>query len=288
MGGFEKIVRACGLRDALAGLPLELRELRGPHRVDLPEGGRWRWIELSEDALDAEVVINLPKLKTHCQMGMTLGVKNLFGCVVGLQKPQWHFRVGENREIFAELIATIARRLCPAITLIDGILAMEGDGPGSSGTPRPLGLLLASPSALALDMAVSGMVGLGPRGLLTTESLLQMGWDEEPEVVNPPPPISHFRIPDVRDMMLGPRAAHSFLRRHAVARPAPVRGRCRECGLCVQMCPARAITLASGRSAIDHSACIRCYCCLEVCPHRALRRDEPILGRIMRAIGNRR
>jgi uncharacterized protein (DUF362 family) len=112
MGPFKKVLKTSGIAEALHGLDVECKEFKASRLVDVGEPfGR---IELAEDVLDADVVINLPKLKTHSQMLLTLGVKNLFGCVVGLRKPEWHFRAGVDRETFAMLLVRICQTIGPA------------------------------------------------------------------------------------------------------------------------------------------------------------------------------
>jgi uncharacterized protein (DUF362 family) len=93
-------------------------------------------------------------------MLLTLGIKNLFGCVVGYRKPEWHMRAGVDRMLFARLLVLIARRIRPAFTILDGILAMKGEGPGKSGTPREIGVLMGSTDPLAVDLAVCRMLDL--------------------------------------------------------------------------------------------------------------------------------
>ena len=127
IGSFERILRESGIREALAGLDVEIRPFEESVSVDVgPPFGR---IELAKEALEADSIINLPKLKTHGQMLLTLGVKNLFGCVVGYRKPEWHMRAGVDKAMFARLLILIAQRIRPAFTVLDGILALEGDGP---------------------------------------------------------------------------------------------------------------------------------------------------------------
>ena len=173
MGTFERVLKESGIREALKGLDVECREFKRSVVVDV--GPPFNKIEIAEDAMNADVVLNLPKLKTHTQMLLTLGVKNLFGCVVGLRKPEWHFRTGVDREMFARLLVRIYRAVSPAVTLLDGILAMEGQGPGKGGRPRHLGMLMAGADAVAVDMTVCRMLGLAPDSLLTNRMAAEAG-----------------------------------------------------------------------------------------------------------------
>jgi uncharacterized protein (DUF362 family)/Pyruvate/2-oxoacid:ferredoxin oxidoreductase delta subunit len=280
MGSFERIITACGLKEALSGMPVEVKEFKDSREVQ--GKGRFKTIEVASDALDADVIINLPKLKTHSQMVLTLAVKNLFGCVVGMKKPEWHYRVGENREIFAELLLTVYRALVPAINLMDGVLAMEGDGPGTGGTPRKTGILMGSDSAVSLDMAVCRMVGLDPFGLPTNNAARDMGLVNDYEVSGALPAIRDFAFPPASDLLFGPRFTRKFMRRHLTTRPASLNDVCKLCNECVQMCPAGALKRGRKGLEFDYEKCIRCYCCLEVCPHGAMKKEVPILRRAVR------
>jgi uncharacterized protein (DUF362 family)/Pyruvate/2-oxoacid:ferredoxin oxidoreductase delta subunit len=281
-GLFQKIIRECGIKDALKGMPVEISPLKSSRSIDFD--GKWKSIELSAEALDADVLINLPKLKTHSQMGLTLAVKNLFGCVVGMKKPEWHFRVGENKELFAELLVGIYKALKPSINLMDGILGMEGDGPGTGGSPRHIGVLIGSTDALSLDLAVCRMVGIDPYSLLTNSAARDMGLDSEFRITGELPFIKDFRIPDIGDLMFGPRFAHRFMRRHLTSRPSNIEDFCEFCNECVKICPAEAVKNPGKRLVFDYERCIRCYCCLEVCPHGAMEKRDTTVKKLLRKI----
>ncbi|GAI93281.1 unnamed protein product, partial [marine sediment metagenome] len=120
-GSFERILRESGVKDALEGLDVEFKEFKQSVKVDI--GEPFGQIDMAEDAIKADVLINLPKLKTHSQMLLTLGVKNLFGCIAGYRKAEWHMRAGVDRHMFARLLFQIYRTLNPAVTIVDGILA---------------------------------------------------------------------------------------------------------------------------------------------------------------------
>ncbi|MDB9312870.1 DUF362 domain-containing protein [Spirulina sp. CS-785/01] len=118
-------------------------------------------LRLSKEAMNADVVINLPKVKSHCQLTMTLGVKNLFGCVPGKMKAWWHLDAGKDANRFGEMLVETANAIQPNLTIIDGIIAHEGNGP-SGGEPRFLGLLGASENVFALDMAFLDILNVNP------------------------------------------------------------------------------------------------------------------------------
>ena len=280
-GSFEKILRDSGIKDALDGLEVTCKAFVNSIKVDV--GEPFNTIEIAEDAMNADVMINLPKLKTHSQMLLTLGVKNLFGCVVGFRKPEWHMRTGINRAMFAKLLVLIYQRIRPSFTILDGILAMEGEGPGAGGIPRELGILIGSSDAFAVDSIVCRLVGLDPDSLLTLKTAKEMGLLEERIEINGHlPGISDFKLPDMSPLVFGPRVLHGFIRKHLLQRPVSDNNICCMCGDCWNICPGGAISHHDKVIHFDYDRCIRCYCCIEVCPHSALHIFETIPGRIMR------
>jgi uncharacterized protein (DUF362 family)/Pyruvate/2-oxoacid:ferredoxin oxidoreductase delta subunit len=280
LGSFEKVIAKCGAKEALRGLPVTLEELTESRAI--AASGKFATLELSARALDADVIISLPKLKTHAQMTLTLAVKNFFGCVVGMRKPEWHFRVGENKDLFAELLVTVYKSLGPSLSLMDGILAMEGDGPGTGGRPRHLGLLMGSTDAVSLDMAVCRMLGIDPLSLPTNKAAQRLGARGEPEIMGELKRVEGFVIPETGDLLFGPGFARDFLRRHITSRPQSTDEVCKLCNECLEVCPADAITNPGRRLDFDYDKCIRCYCCLEVCPHGAMEKRDTFLKKIVK------
>ncbi len=283
MGSFEKVLDVSGVRAALNGLEVKLSEFRDSETIEA--GEPFRRLDIARDALTADFVINLPKLKTHSQMLLTLGVKNLYGCVVGLRKPEWHFRTGVNRQMFARLLVQICNAVKPSVTIIDGVLAMEGQGPGRSGKPRRLGVLAASSDPFALDVAVCTMLGIDPERLPTNRAAMEMGMIEgEVTIEGEMPEVNDFVLPEVTPLVFGPERLHGFMRRHLVQRPEAGESVCRLCGECWRYCPAGAIKRERGRIRFDYDRCIRCYCCIEVCPYGALSAKETTTGKVVRKI----
>lgn len=283
MGSFEKIMKVSGIEDALAGLDVTCRAFAKSLKIDI--GEPFNMVDIAEDAMNADVIINLPKLKTHSQMLCTLGVKNMFGCIIGYRKPEWHLRTGVDRAMFAKLLVLIYQKIKPSFTILDGILAMEGEGPGSSGTPRELGLLIGSGDAHAVDSTVCRVIGLDPDALLTLKVANEMGVVESPIVIDGHMPFIHdFKLPDIGPLVYGPKKLHGFIRRHLLQRPVSDAPACRMCGDCGTICPVGAISFRKNVLHFDYDRCIRCYCCIEICPYGALHTGESFPGRIIRKI----
>ena len=279
-GFFDRVLKESGLKAALKDLDVEFKEFKTSVTVDV--GEPFNRLEIAEDAFRADVIINLPKLKTHSQMLLTLGVKNLFGCVVGMRKPQWHLRAGVDRKMFAQLLVHIYAALRPAITILDGVLAMEGQGPGRGGVPKPVGVVMAGDDAVALDHTVCRMLGIDPQDLLTNEISEQSGYmADHIHLDGILPRLVEFELPEMLPVLFGPQSIHGVLRKYLVQRPVVESSLCKLCGECWSYCPARAISHDRRSVLFDYDKCIRCYCCLEVCPHGVLRAEQPLAGKII-------
>jgi len=283
LGSFEKLLKEGGYLKAFQGVDVSFKPLEESTWVDIGEPfGR---IEIARDVMEADVVVNLAKLKTHSQMLLTLGVKNLFGCIVGLRKPEWHLRAGVDREVFARLLVQIYNAIQPAVTIVDGILALEGQGPGKSGTPRRLNVLVGSRSGIEADRAICRMLGMQPDRLLTNRAAAKMGLVSKEVYINGDFHIIHdFKLPVLGPMTFGPRLMQRVIRKHLVQRPVVDDALCKRCAECRQYCPAQAITFKRGKMVFDYDRCIRCYCCAEICPYGAVQAVETLPGKIIRGL----
>ena len=152
IGGFQRVADKSGIARAAAESGAELVEFNDT--VDLPGSGTFRRITLARAYWEADKIINLPKLKTHEMMTMTCAVKNLFGAVVGAEKAGWHLKAGTSREQFARLLLEIYLLKKPALNIVDAIVAMEGNGPGS-GDPLQVGALIAGVNPVAVDVVAA-------------------------------------------------------------------------------------------------------------------------------------
>lgn len=151
----EACVKILGLDKPLEKLGVGVCQLNKPKRFKIAGSS----IAISHVALEADAIINVPKLKAHQQLGATFAVKNIFGCVPGKEKAFWHFARGKNQEDFCEMLIGIYKLLKPAMNIIDAVVAMEGMGP-LSGTGRKLGCLVASTDAIACELVCARLIGL--------------------------------------------------------------------------------------------------------------------------------
>jgi Pyruvate/2-oxoacid:ferredoxin oxidoreductase delta subunit len=283
MGPFERIIGLGGYAAALKGLNVRWKPFRETAKVDI--GMPFGAIDLARDAVEADAIINLAKLKSHSQMFLTLGVKNMFGCVVGLMKPEWHLRAGINRDKFARLLVQICQTLAPALTMVDGIVALEGQGPGKSGTPRTLGMLVGGRSPFAVDKAICKVLGIPPERLATNRAAADLGLNEETLYIAGDFHIVYdFDLPELGPLTSGPGFFQRMARKHLLQKPVVDDRLCGVCSKCWQYCPTRAILRDQHKVRFDYDRCIRCYCCQEVCPEGAIRTIEPLAGKLLRKI----
>ncbi len=268
---------------------LDESEKRGFKIVDFTHvttrsGEIYHSIELAEECLDADVLINLPRFKTHSMMEMTTGLKNLFGCVVGKRKAAYHLHVRESREMFARLLLDIVDAVKPALTILDGVVGMEGDGP-RGGSARHIGLIAASAECWAIDMAAAIVAGYKPEDIPVLKEmsarLERQGRCLDIQLVGDD--VSSFLVKDFKRPKSFPLSfrvpdwLRKPLRRLVLPVPAVNAEKCIGCGNCAKACPASVITIENARARIDKSKCIHCFCCAEVCPVKAIDVVPPAL-----------
>jgi len=170
-GSAKGVAQANGLWDLAQSLNLPIVEFHGQRYAT---DGELQHLRLSKEAMDADVVINLPKIKSHMQLTLTLGVKNLFGCVPGKMKAWWHMEAGKDAQKFAQMLIETAAAIAPELTIMDGIIGHEGNGP-SGGEPRPLGILAASADVFALDRVMVEVLGIDPQVVPTIKAAIAKG-----------------------------------------------------------------------------------------------------------------
>ncbi|BAZ04244.1 hypothetical protein NIES3974_08760 [Calothrix sp. NIES-3974] len=171
-GSAKGVAIASGYQPVLDELNLPVVEFHGKRYQTA--GDEFNHLLVCKEAMEADVVINLPKVKSHVQLVLTMGVKNLFGCVPGKMKAWWHMEAGKNQERFADMLVETARTINPDLTIIDGIIGHEGNGP-SNGEPRRLGVLGASTDVFALDQAIVDILQVPPEQVPTIMAAMRLG-----------------------------------------------------------------------------------------------------------------
>jgi len=291
--GLRLVARKAGLSPRAERLGIPEGDFHTAVNLDFPAGRFEKSFPVAQAAAEADGIISLCKMKTHGLTRITGAVKNTFGCVAGFEKARFHLRFPNARR-FAGMLTDLNLLLKPRLYIMDGVVAMEGEGP-SSGDPVRMGLLLASRDPVALDAVFCRLVALDPGFVPTiTEgaaSGLGVFRDGEIEILGDPP--ERFRNPAFRVTRM-PAAGDATLqalrpvRNLLIPRPVIHEEACRKCGICVKACPVtpkKALSFPGGNEkrtpVYDYSLCIRCYICHEMCPHRAIRIRTPLLGRVV-------
>jgi uncharacterized protein (DUF362 family)/Pyruvate/2-oxoacid:ferredoxin oxidoreductase delta subunit len=239
-------------------------------------------------ALEAEVIINLPKFKTHSLCTFTGGVKNMYGCIpTGLRR---HYHGDFLRiEEFCQAVVDIYSVMPPSLTIMDGIMAMQGEGPGN-GQVRQLGIILASRDTVALDAIAGKVIGLEPQDVLSTLYAGERGigiadlsrievLGEKIESVA----VKNFKLPSAASrffMGKAPKGLAKLFLAQFSPRPYIRRKNCTGCKECEKVCPVAAATVNDKEAEINHALCISCMCCHEVCRFNAIVPRRPFFGNL--------
>jgi uncharacterized protein (DUF362 family)/NAD-dependent dihydropyrimidine dehydrogenase PreA subunit len=241
---------------------------------------------VAQPVINNEGVINLPRLKTHNLTILTGAVKNMFGILPGFRKSDLH-RKFPKPEAFSRAVVDVFEIKPPVLSIMDGVIAMDGNGPGN-GRLRKAGLILASADAVALDAVAGVVMGLAPNQVHTTRlagkrglgnadldriELRGMAWEEIP--------IRDFRLPDSNVVNRVPEGLSRLLATLVWIQPRIDANSCTRCGKCVEACPVKCISMTRTSAVIDKDECIQCYCCSEVCPDNAVVMDRSLLARMM-------
>ncbi len=283
IGSPAQVARKAGIAEVIEETGAQFARFADSVKI-APSGRTFHELEVARDILEADVIINLPKLKTHQMMGLTCAVKNMFGAVVGLRKPRLHLQAGTDKGFFALMLLELCEQLRPSLNIVDGVIGMEGEGPGS-GDPVPIGALLAGSHAQAVDTVATELVGMKPEQVWTQQQGLATGRPycvlSELDLFGPALgqlQIGNFRPAKSTDVNFGlPGFLKKPLKQSLTARPVVERNLCKLCSDCVKHCPPEAMQIAGNRLQIDYERCIRCFCCQELCPHGALVTKQGLL-----------
>ncbi len=289
MTGLEGTLKKSGYMDMVTGQGIEVADVTGA-KVLFHEGcSRYKRFEISKALFDVDIIINLPKFKTHGITYVTGAVKNLFGTIPGLDKSKWHMKASTPAD-FSEFLLDLNEALLHGfekqkriLHVMDAIVTQEKDGPGPSGSPRKIGAVIIGESPVAVDFVAVSVAGLDIDKVRTITGGfrrdLGVSSPDEIEVIGD-------RIDEMRIDGFIP-TSHGYLTSfgarwpaNTVAfknlfteKPVPVEGDCTLCYQCKRICPAGAIGDSAGKKKVpeyDYRKCIRCYCCKEICPQAAI------------------
>jgi len=253
-----------------AGLELVNFEASSSQEID---AGKFK-LYIARPVLEADVVINLPKLKTHTLTLLTGAVKNMFGVVPGFRKAEMH-KIFPKPAEFAAMLVELYSHVRPAVNIMDAVLAMEGNGP-SSGVPRKAGLIAVSDDAVAMDAVISSVIGFKPEKIDTTRLSGERGLGvtdrEKIEVTGDAAGtvIEDFDLPSNLGMRLIPGPLARMVAPLVWLKLVIDREKCTGCEMCFKSCPVKTIVPDGEKFRVVHDGCVQCMCCHELCPENAV------------------
>ena len=296
----ERIAEECGLKEAADSLGIPFGNFEEGETVGFPQGRVADRFVICREILDADGIINVCKMKTHQLERITGAVKNTFGCVFGVNKASSHAKFS-TAETFAKMVADLNALVSPKLHVMDGILAMEGNGP-QSGDPVKMNVILMSLDPVAMDSLFCHLVDLRPElaptnaaaaeaGLGTYESVTVVTEEGEMTLREAAEKYgnSDFNVQRGKEYK-GTLHSIRFLMPLLQKKPVVREDRCIGCGICVSSCPVEGKAIHIGKDGIggksqgkayyDYGKCIKCYCCQEMCPEDAITVKKSLLAKI--------
>ncbi|MDC7286173.1 DUF362 domain-containing protein [Blautia schinkii] len=283
----SRVIKGTGMDDYLQKYDIPVVDFSQGVRVEYPQGVQAKDFVIPKELLESDCVISLCKMKTHALERITGAVKNSYGFIYGLHKAKGH-TVYPSADSFARMLVDLNQYVKPRLYVMDGIVAMEGNGPGS-GDPVPMRVMLLSTDPVALDSVYCRLVNLKPELVPTNYHGERMGlgvWQEENiELFTPSGEITmqdavqQFGKPDF-NVDRSPMRSNIWTRAAKALnifqkKPRIIKDKCIRCGICVKSCPVpgKAVDFKNGKGnppVYDYKKCIRCFCCQEMCPERAI------------------
>lgn len=281
----DKAAEGSGITEAAARYGLAKADFSSGSIVPFPEGHTAKSFYLCKGVQEADALINVCKMKTHALERITGAVKNLYGCITGVNKATGHAAY-PNSDVFADMLADLNRCVAPRLHIMDGVSAMEGNGP-TSGTPTPMNVLLFSADPVALDAVFAALIHLSPATVPTCVYGQEQGlgtMDAQQIIVRTPE--GDLSVADAQakygrtdfDVYRGTLEKGLLFKLMPLLpflqhRPKVDRKKCVACGICEEACPVEEKAVHSGngmKAKYDYKKCIRCYCCQEMCPVKAI------------------
>jgi uncharacterized protein (DUF362 family)/NAD-dependent dihydropyrimidine dehydrogenase PreA subunit len=281
LSGYREVCHSIGVR------LVNLKEA-GFQKIDL-DGTRLKTVYISRLVLEADSIVNLPKLKTHSFTVFTGAIKNMFGVIPHGMRIQYHRRYSRN-DLFSEMLVDVFSCARPQLTIMDGVVAMEGEGP-AAGRCRATGIVVAGPDGVAVDAVASHIIGFNPMSILTTSDAHRRGLGQgqlsQIDVLGEK--LDHVRITDFKHSAIAtgplrrkiPSLVYGSIYDYLALIPEVLPERCTGCLECIGICPAGAAKKREEKAWLDQALCIHCMCCHEVCRFGAIRVRKRTLGRLI-------
>ncbi len=284
------VAKKCGIYDSVKKMDVKFVNFEKSVEIKVNAENRiFKKFEVAREIVESDKIVNLAKLKSHGQMLLTMSVKNMFGAVVGLLKPQWHFKAGVDADFFARMLLELNLATAPTFSILDGVYGMEGNGP-SNGVPRELNILAGGINCVAIDTVAAALLKVSPEMFYTGRTALKMNLAgarlDEIEICGNKLEdfnITDFKLPRKIENIQWPifDSLRQALRKFSLSEPYYSRDKCKFCAICFNVCPAGAIKYNAGQKIeFDLKKCVRCFCCQELCPCGAIVIKESAFDKI--------
>lgn len=255
------------------------------------QAGRQGYFPLTTWVRECDYIVNLPKFKTHNFMLLTGAIKNLFGLIPGTFKLECHKNFFQQ-EKFAEVLLDIHQAVKPALSIVDGISGIEGNGPATSGIKRNCGLILAGADSLAIDVLLARIMNIQPDYVFTNKEAARrnIGNADENNIEIKGEKLSSciiadFKLPgaSLKQALINkfPGFIANILKKLITIQPKIDSDACRLCESCLKNCPQATMSVKKGKLVIDYAQCISCFCCQEACPYGAIAVKKSFLARVL-------
>jgi uncharacterized protein (DUF362 family)/Pyruvate/2-oxoacid:ferredoxin oxidoreductase delta subunit len=285
LGKGIKAAEKCGLLDVCRKHDIQFADFDHALDISVKKPRACSQFTVAKAAAEADIIINMPKMKTHSQTIFTGAVKNMFGIVPGTKKAAMHFRF-RDINLFGAMLADLNKTFKPAISIMDAVISMEGPGPGA-GTPVNTGFIAISSDQVLLDTFCCSLIGIDP---LKVEVLVQaqkagLGIFFPKQIITNE--YAHlmfpgFKVPKTRYSILRVIPVWPFISDFVsgliIKKPVINKKKCIQCNECYNICPAKPKAIEKNKKAfkVINKLCISCYCCHEVCPEKAIDLKRPL------------
>jgi uncharacterized protein (DUF362 family)/ferredoxin len=290
-GSPEGAAKKSGIAEAALELNIPIADFHSGKEIFFKDAIQNKKFTIANGVLESDGLISLPKLKTHGLEKMTGAIKNQFGCIPGMLKGEFHVKLSNSLD-FAKMLVDLNSFIKPRLYIMDGIIAMEGNGP-RSGNLKKMNVLLFSTDPIALDATVCRIIGLDPEFVPTVKIGRDAGLgtylsDELELLGDPIESFYDFKF-DVKREPIKPfkrGGGINFINNTLVPKPYIIESKCVKCGVCTKMCPVnpKAVDFHDGNKQkppyYKYERCIRCYCCQELCPENAIELNIPLIRKI--------
>ena len=282
-GATADAFRTSGIEEVARSQEVQLLNFQteGYVEVAVPDAMRFSSLYISKAITDADVIISLPKMKTHELTYYTGAVKNMFGALPLKTRKEIHL-LGD-RKLFGEAVIDLYSIAKPHLAVMDAVIGMEGNGP-AHGTPIKTGAIMASYDCVSLDVIASGMMGVDPMHVPTTVAALERGFgNRNPEVAGiDPQTVTQKYKPSSGGILFSlPPFVMRFFGKQFEMKPKINTSKCVLCGACAMNCSVKAIDEIDDHLVINKDKCIMCYCCRELCPANAVDIDMSLVAKII-------